>query len=562
MIKKLLFFSALSFLSFFIFVLSPAEAQGFEISFTPNSSSIIQGEYTSAAVNITGQTEHAVALAVSQGKPDDATVRFSPSSCQAPCSSVMTITTESTVAPGTYSIVVLGTSEGQTVVATYTLTVTALPQFDFSISLTSTSGSLLPGGKQSTTINLSQLSGTSKKVYLSVSGNPTGTTVSLSPSYCTPPCNSVMTISTSATAASGTYSITISAVSGGLTKSASFTLTIATQPLNFALALNSTSGSIAQGENINVSLNLTLLSGTSQNINLNSSGQPAGVTIKFNPSYCKAPCSSVMTISVLSTAVSGTHPITISAVAGGLTTTANYSLTIASLSQFNFSLSLSPNSGMVVREGSVSSTLNLIQVSGTSQNVVLTVSGQPAGSTIKLSPTSCKPPCSSVMTISTKSNIAIGNYPITIIGTAGGLTKIANYNLTAVAKLPTLTAPNLVSPAPNVRVANITPLLDWTDVPEAGAYFWEIQGVTSGTSFVSSAIVPSGILAYNTFYIWKVKACIDSSLSFCGPWSKERVFYTPLFDREARIRELQVKIAAILAEIIRLQNELMKIIGK
>lgn len=326
--KRFFFFSPLFILLYFLFSSSFAYAQeaSFALSFTPSSSTISQGGGTSASINITGITEKSVVLAVSQGLPAGVTVKFSPSSCKAPCNSIMTVTSTELVSPGTYTIPVVGAVAGETATASFTLTINALPKFNYSMSLTSSSGS------------------------------------------------------------------------------------------------------IATGETINTTVNLDQLSGTSESVVLSASGAPSGVGVKFSATSCKPPCSVTVTFSI-SSVTSGNYPITLSASAGGISRTATYYLEITPVPLSDFSFAVSPSANVILKGGAVSPLINLSQLSGTSQNVTLTIGNQIANATVKLSPASCKPPCSSVLSIATKVDIKPGTHSISILGASGGITRSTAYQL-------------------------------------------------------------------------------------------------------------------------------------
>ena len=115
-------------------------------------------------------------------------------------------------------------------------------------------------------------------------------------------------------------------------------------------------------------------------------------------------------------------------------------------------------------------------------------------------------------------------FALTCSGAGGSVTK--NVVVSVSVPTPTLSPPTLISPL-NGSLVPITPALDWTDVTGAVIYQWAI-GTITGTTTVSQATITSGLLAYNTTYYWKVRACADTALQNCSPWSTEWSFKTPL----------------------------------
>ena len=98
--------------------------------------------------------------------------------------------------------------------------------FDFSISINPTSGSVTQGSSISATVNTTLTSGSTQSVSFSASGLPSGASASFNPSSCNPSCSSTMTINTSATTPTGTYSINVCGTGGGRTHCVTYGLTV------------------------------------------------------------------------------------------------------------------------------------------------------------------------------------------------------------------------------------------------------------------------------------------------------------------------------------------------
>gem|GEM_PF-4392108 len=98
---------------------------------------------------------------------------------------------------------------------------------------------------------------------------------------------------------------------------------------------------------------------------------------------------------------------------------------------FNFTLSLSPSSGVITTAGGpITSTVSLTRVSEVSQTVSLLAESVPEGVSVSFSPTGCNPTCSATMSITT-SGATRGVYGIDVIGTGvGGGADTATYTLT------------------------------------------------------------------------------------------------------------------------------------
>lgn len=95
----------------------------------------------------------------------------------------------------------------------------------------------------------------------------------------------------------------------------------------------------------------------------------------------------------------------------------------------DFSVGVSPAAGSAEPGGSTTATVNTATVSGSAQQLALTVSGAPAGVTAALSPTSVQSGSSSTLTVQVGAGTAPGTYSLTVTGT-GTTTHSTTYTLT------------------------------------------------------------------------------------------------------------------------------------
>ena len=97
---------------------------------------------------------------------------------------------------------------------------------------------------------------------------------------------------------------------------------------------------------------------------------------------------------------------------------------------FDYNLLVTPNPVTVSAGSGTTASLAATLTGGTSQSVSFVVTGQPAGTTITLNPTSCNLSCTSQVSVTTSATTLAGTYPITIKATAaGGLIKTTAFNL-------------------------------------------------------------------------------------------------------------------------------------
>jgi len=195
----------------------------FSLSASPSSQTVVQGGGTSFTATVTAGTGFSgtVILSVS-GLPAGASASFSPASISTSGSSTLSVSTSSSTAPGSYPLTVTATSGTLTHTANVTLVVSA----DFSVAVTPPSVTVSRGSSALYTVTITPGSGFTGTVSLSVSGLPRRTSASFNPSSITTSGSSTLTVSTNRRTPTGTFTLTISAISGGLTHKQKVALTV------------------------------------------------------------------------------------------------------------------------------------------------------------------------------------------------------------------------------------------------------------------------------------------------------------------------------------------------
>ena len=116
---------------------------------------------------------------------------------------------------------------------------------------------------------------------------------------------------------------TVTATSGGVTGTASVTVTSA--PPDFSLSVSSSQQSVKQGSIATFNVSITLINSFSGSVNLSVSGQPSGSTVTFTPN----PASSTSTMTVQTVGgVRGAFTLTITGVSLSLSHKATATLTV------------------------------------------------------------------------------------------------------------------------------------------------------------------------------------------------------------------------------------------
>jgi len=194
----------------------------FSLSASPSSRTVAQGGGTSFTATVTGGTGFSgtVSLSVS-GLPAGASASFNPASISTSGSSTLSVSTSSSTAPGSYPLTIRATSGAITHTANVTLVVSA----DFSVAVTPSSATVSRGSSARYTVSVTPGSGFNGTVSFSVSGLPRRANASFSPSSITSG-SSTLNVSTMRKTPTGTFTLTISATSGGLTHTQQVTLTV------------------------------------------------------------------------------------------------------------------------------------------------------------------------------------------------------------------------------------------------------------------------------------------------------------------------------------------------
>ena len=108
----------------------------------------------------------------------------------------------------------------------HTASVTLVVSADFSVAVTPSSATVSRGSSALYTVTITPGSGFNGTVSFSVSGLPRRANASFSPSSITTSGSSTLNVSTMRKTPTGTFTLTISATSGGLTHTQQVTLTV------------------------------------------------------------------------------------------------------------------------------------------------------------------------------------------------------------------------------------------------------------------------------------------------------------------------------------------------
>jgi subtilisin-like proprotein convertase family protein len=190
----------------------------------------------------------------------------------------------------------------------------------------------------------------------------------------------------------------------------------------------------------------------------------------------------------------------------------------------DFTLNASPDILNVCVPNDAVYTVSVGIISGFSNTVTLTSTGEPAGTTVSFVPNPLTPPDDSIFTVGNTGGAAPGSYNITVGGAAQGS---PGHQETVVLNLFTA-APDvatLLLPADGATGMSTRPTYDWSDVTSATTYDIEVSTdpdfitiVDSATGLTASTYTPAGTLAMDTVHYWRVQAvnACGSTVSVVG----------------------------------------------
>lgn len=156
----------------------------------------------------------------------------------------------------------------------------------------------------------------------------------------------------------------------------------------------------------------------------------------------------------------------------------------------------------------------------------LTLSGAPFGTVAKVTPgTLTAPPFQAQVTVQDPTSVAVGEFPLFVNASGGGIQKRLLFDLHYAADVAA--PPPLLAPADGSFDVEIAPVLKWDAVESATSYLVEVSTSPDfATIFASAEVIDTSwqvapALASSTRYYWRVRARNGCGL---GAPASERVF--------------------------------------
>ncbi len=310
----------------------------------------------------------------------------------------------------------------------------------FGVSASPSERGLPPGGAVSFEVTVAINEGFPGTVNLSVTGLPSGTSATFSPSSVTGGGTSTLTVQTSTSTPKDTYELTVTGQSGSESVNSQILLEVADP--DFAVEVIDDYRKIAPGASATYTVLVDGIGGFDNLVQLQVSGLPSGVSASFNPSSSVVPeHSAALTLTSAASTPDGTYSLTVKGRSGSVVRQTSVVLEVRTP---DISVSMSPTSH-TVPSGKLSIKGFLVRVHalhGFSGTVALAAdtSALPEGVRVNLPETLTIPsgaeswPASSF--VSVQASASPGSYAIGYKATQNGKTRTATATLNITAPPP------------------------------------------------------------------------------------------------------------------------------
>ena len=302
-----------------------------------------------------------------------------------------------------------------------------------------------------------------------------------------------------------------------------------TKPLKVTLAWSDAPGAVGANPALVNNLDLTVINGVSTyRGNVFSGGWSATGGVADNRNnlenvYIQNPAGDA-TIIIDATNIAG------DAVLGNADPTdQNFALICQNCVLFSdFTLTVDPTSLDICAPADAVYSVAVGSILGFDDPVTLSVSGNPAGTTVGFSVNPVIPPGNSTLTIGNTGAATPGNYTLEVTGTAPTSTHESLVGLNIFAGPPV--APMLLTPANGAGNVPTQPTFTWNAAAGAGSYSIQVATDAGFTNVVAAATgltdptwTSNITLNSNMTYYWRVWA---DNVCAVGPYSATRVFVT------------------------------------
>jgi hypothetical protein len=272
---------------------------------------------------------------------------------------------------------------------------------------------------------------------ITVSGLPTGVSISPSTLSATPGTALPLTFTAASSATAATATVMFSTTVNGQAASTQASVTVQVATPNFTLSATPSSVNVtADGTPATVSLLAAAQNGFSGSVQVAIAGLAAGVTAQPSPITLTPGTAATLTLTAPTGTAAGSSTATLTGTSGSLTHTASLAITVVgpSAAQADFSLAVSPASlNLTVGGAGQPVQVTATALNGFSGTASVALSGLPAGVTANPASLSVTPGTPQSVTLTAGNNAPAGSANVVFTGTSGSLSHTATLALTVAA---------------------------------------------------------------------------------------------------------------------------------
>src|SRR6266487_4572232 len=248
----------------------------------------------------------------------------------------LTVSTSNSTTPGNYSVTVTGASGTSTHSVQVGVAVKSGTNPDFFISTNPSSLTILQGSSGKSTLTIASLNGFAGTVSMFSMTNPSGLSMSLNPANVTlqsgGSANSILTVFTTNGTGLGTYKVTVTGFSAGLSRSVTLAVTVTSPPPppDFTLTVSPTNQTVHRGSTATYMITVKGTNGFNGTVTLSATISPVnrhGPTLSL-PSTVGPYSTSTLTVATGHNTPQGLYTITVKATSGSLVHTFTITLNV------------------------------------------------------------------------------------------------------------------------------------------------------------------------------------------------------------------------------------------
>jgi subtilisin family serine protease len=304
-----------------------ASAADFTLTASPASAAVLPGGSATYAVTVAGSNGFADGVALSvAGLPAGAGASIVPAVVPGGAGTAqVTVGTPASLAPGTYSLTLTGTSGA--LVRTAPVTLVVAPPPDFGLTVTPAALTVAAGGTGTATVGVAALNGFAADVALSVTGLPAEVgTAAVTPAVVGVAGTAQLPVTVRADAPAGSYPVTVTATGGGLSHTAAVTVVV--PPRDIAVSVSPASRTVTRPNSTSYTVTVSPVNGFTGSVSLTVSGLPYRSTAVLSATPLPVPGSRTLTIRTTTGTTRGTFTLTVTATAGTLSRQATVTLVV------------------------------------------------------------------------------------------------------------------------------------------------------------------------------------------------------------------------------------------